>query len=86
MSRAAAVLDRPTQTPPETWLIARQPTWAVYPCRCWLGKPCRTSGGNSAYWCPCAGRTDHLDLMPRHCCARRAHETTARHQSTLETT
>lgn len=61
--------------PVGVWLVARTPTHKAYPCRC---RPTRRCDPNPAWGCPCTGRTDHLDTMPTHCCARRAAETDER--------
>lgn len=50
------------------WVIAGTPTWAAYPCKCWLGRRCQTEGDRP---CKCWGRRDGLDQMPAGCCARR---------------
>lgn len=58
--------------PRDTWLIARVPVLAVYPCRCTVDRRCDPRR------CPCSGRVDSLDQMPTVCCARRAYETRRR--------
>lgn len=69
-ARRAIRTPRPG-TPFGVWLIAKTPVDRPYPCRCWLGKRCRTTSDHAAYLCPCWGRTD-LDHLPSHCCAKRA--------------
>jgi hypothetical protein len=58
--------------PRGVWLIAGTSAADPYPCMC------RGSSSGCGYRCPCRGRTDHLDLMPAMCCARRAAETAVR--------
>jgi hypothetical protein len=48
-----------------TWVIAGTPTTQPYPCRC------RYDGQCNPKYCPCWGRTDHLDIAPRNCCGPR---------------
>ncbi|NUT31489.1 MAG: hypothetical protein HOV79_00290 [Hamadaea sp.] len=56
--------------PRDVWFACGAPADRRYPCRCWLGKPCRTATDGKRAPCPCWGRTD-VDAMPAHCCARK---------------
>ncbi len=58
-------------TPIGIWLMAGTPVNKPYPCRCWIGRRCNTTGAHRAYWCPCWRRHDDLDRMPAACCGRR---------------
>lgn len=59
-----------TATTGMIWAVTRTPITKPYPCRCDERRYSRCS----PKYCPCAGRTDHLDQMPAGCCARRAAE------------
>lgn len=65
----AAILARPRDAKPGTWIATGTPRYGTYPCACRLGHACETAGD---FPCRCWGRITGLDQMPPHCCAARA--------------